>query len=220
MRRAEHLIMLFTIDPRCIIYLFTNAIQTHWRRIWFWPKRIRIYVTFCDGLCLCWVNKHHWESFSWDVMIVAIWYLTMELHQTNFSSNLNYDGKIIHEMVPWSVSDTDQGTISWMILQSGVLYHLSVLHRAQLNIVINNAATRPECIFQSMGLFSDTQNCGLRMRRKCQERFPPPPRVSDPDMHHGTCVTHVPWCMSGSLTSGFLWNRLRGKTFPAFPAHG
>ena len=24
--------------------------------------------------------------------------------------------------------------------------------------------------------------------------------VSDPDMHHGTCVTHVPWCMLGSLT--------------------
>ena len=23
------------------------------------------------------------------------------------------------------------------------------------------------------------------------------PLVSDPDMHHGTCVTHVPWCMSG-----------------------
>ena len=39
----------------------------------------------------------------------------------------------------------------------------------------------------------------------------PPPRVSDPDMHHGTCVTHVPWCMSGSLTSGFLWSRWRGK---------
>ena len=41
--------------------------------------------------------------------------------------------------------------------------------------------------------------------------FYPPPRVSDPGMHHGTCVTHVPWCMSGSLTSGFLWNRWRGK---------
>ena len=26
------------------------------------------------------------------------------------------------------------------------------------------------------------------------------PLVSDPDMHHGTCMTHVPWCMSGSLT--------------------
>ena len=49
--------------------------------------------------------------------------------------------------------------------------------------------------------------------------FPPPPRVSDPDMHHGTCLTHVPWCMPGSLTSGFLWSRWRGKAFPAFPAH-
>ena len=39
----------------------------------------------------------------------------------------------------------------------------------------------------------------------------PSPRASDPDMHHGTCVTHVPWCMPGSLTSGFLWSRLRGK---------
>ena len=35
----------------------------------------------------------------------------------------------------------------------------------------------------------------------------PPRRVSDPDMHHGTCMTHVPWWMLGSLTSGFLWSR-------------
>ena len=28
------------------------------------------------------------------------------------------------------------------------------------------------------------------------------PLVSDPGMHHGTCVTHVLWCMSGSLTYG------------------
>ena len=39
----------------------------------------------------------------------------------------------------------------------------------------------------------------------------PPPGVSDPDMHHGTCVTHVPWCMPGSLTSGLLWRQWRGK---------
>ena len=41
--------------------------------------------------------------------------------------------------------------------------------------------------------------------------FPQPPRVSYPDMHYGTCVTHVPWCMPGSLTSGFLWSRWWGK---------
>ena len=27
----------------------------------------------------------------------------------------------------------------------------------------------------------------------------PPPLVSDPDMHHGTCMTHVPWCMPDRL---------------------
>ena len=33
--------------------------------------------------------------------------------------------------------------------------------------------------------------------------FFPPPWVSDPDMHHDRCVTHVPWCMPGSLTVSF-----------------
>ena len=41
--------------------------------------------------------------------------------------------------------------------------------------------------------------------------FPLAQRVSDPSMHHGMCMTHVPWCMSGSCTSGFLWSRWRGK---------
>ena len=41
--------------------------------------------------------------------------------------------------------------------------------------------------------------------------FSPPPRVSEPHMHHGTCVTHVPWCMPGSLTSSFLWSRWQGR---------
>ena len=45
------------------------------------------------------------------------------------------------------------------------------------------------------------------MRGECRERLPRhqlrmKPLVSDPGMHHGTCVTHVPWCMSGLLTSG------------------
>ena len=41
--------------------------------------------------------------------------------------------------------------------------------------------------------------------------FSPPLRVSDADMHHDTCVTHVPWCMPGLLTIGFLWSRWWGK---------
>ena len=48
-------------------------------------------------------------------------------------------------------------------------------------------------------------------RRECRERFPRhrlkrKPLVNDPGMHHGTCVTHVPSCMSGSLTCGGVKN--------------
>ena len=35
--------------------------------------------------------------------------------------------------------------------------------------------------------------------------------VSDPGKHHGTCVTHVPWCMSGTLT------RSGGENVPGIP---
>ena len=48
---------------------------------------------------------------------------------------------------------------------------------------------------------------GLHMRREYQERFPRHSWVSYPDMHHGTCVTHVPWCMP----CGFPLSRWRGK---------
>ena len=63
----------------------------------------------------------------------------------------------------------------------------------------------------TMGLLPDTQNCRLRMRQECWEHFPhhrlqKKPLVSDPGMHYGRCITHVLWCMSGSLTS-----RCRGK---------
>ena len=46
--------------------------------------------------------------------------------------------------------------------------------------------------------------------------FSPPPQIGDPDMHHGTCVTNVPWCMPGLLTNGFLWSRWWGK-LPGIP---
>ena len=61
--------------------------------------------------------------------------------------------------------------------------------------------------FFCMGLLPDMQNCGLRMRPECRESFfhlrlQGKPLVSDPGMHYSTCIIHVPWCMSGSLTRG------------------
>ena len=64
-----------------------------------------------------------------------------------------------------------------------------------------------------MGLLPDTQNGGLRMRRECfpGHRLQRKPLVGDPGMHHGTCVTHVPWWMSGLLTPG------GGENVPGIP---
>ena len=45
-----------------------------------------------------------------------------------------------------------------------------------------------------------------------RRRFQREALVSNPGMHHGTCVTHVPWCMSGSLT------RSDGENVPGIPS--
>ena len=37
------------------------------------------------------------------------------------------------------------------------------------------------------------------------------PLVSHPSIHHGACITQVPWCMSGSLTRG------GGENVPSIP---
>ena len=44
-----------------------------------------------------------------------------------------------------------------------------------------------------------------------RHRFQRKPLVSDPGMHHGTCVTYVPWCMLGSLAWG------DGENVPGIP---
>ena len=58
-------------------------------------------------------------------------------------------------------------------------------------------------------------NWGLCVHRECRERFHRHRQrkqlVSDRGMHHGTCVTHVPWCMSRSLTRG------DGENVPGIP---
>ena len=48
-------------------------------------------------------------------------------------------------------------------------------------------------------------------------KFSPPPRVSDPDMHHGTCIAHVPRCMSGSLLS-VSFDVGGGENVPGIPS--
>ena len=49
------------------------------------------------------------------------------------------------------------------------------------------------------------------LERFSRHRLQRKPLVSDPGMHHGTCFTHVPWCMSGSPTRG------GGENVPGIP---
>ena len=74
----------------------------------------------------------------------------------------------------------------------------------------------------SMGLLPDTYTCGLCMRRECRERFSRhrfhrEPLVSDPGMHHGTCVTHgmanPRWCGKRSRRMRNLPFYVSGKRF-------
>ena len=56
------------------------------------------------------------------------------------------------------------------------------------------------------------------MRRECRKCFPRLPLqmkslVSDPGMHSGTCLTHVPWCMSGKRSR--YSRRMRNFTYLA-----
>ena len=48
------------------------------------------------------------------------------------------------------------------------------------------------------------------MRRECRERFPRR-ELAIPTCITARAVTHVPWCMPGSLTSDFLWSSWWGK---------
>ena len=117
----------------------------------------------------------------------------------------------------WPVSDTTQLVpicFQWM----GYDLVVSTLVTAEggKRVTLRSCDVRIETGIHLMKQFAHgplTRYWKLRMAHAPEfpGTFSPWPRVSDPDMHHGTCVTHVPWRMPGSSTGGFLWSRWRGK---------
>ena len=65
-----------------------------------------------------------------------------------------------------------------------------------------------------MGLLPDTQNRGLRMRRKCRERFPRHRGLAIPTCIKARAVMHA-----GIANQRFPLKSVAGKMFPASPAH-
>ena len=72
----------------------------------------------------------------------------------------------------------------------------------------------PEDVSQCVGLLTRYVKLWVAHVPGEPGTFSSAPRVNDPEMHHGTCVTHVPWCMPGPLPSGFLWTVGRGENVP------
>ena len=114
--------------------------------------------------------------------------------------------------------------LSWAILIHFVkLYALwrevqSVHSHEQNNFVILTFTLRHFCF-----ILLAWASCQVRKIASCAcagnpETFSPPQRVSDPDIHHGTCVTRAV-IYAGIAYQRFPLKSMAEKTFPAFLAH-
>ena len=86
---------------------------------------------------------------------------------------------------------SDMNTYAWLI----ILYSNLIAEISSVWFISDRSIHGP---------LAKNLNYGLCMHSQCGKRFPHY-WVSDSHLHHGTCVTHVPWCILGSLSSGFLW---------------
>ena len=94
-----------------------------------------------------------------------------------------------------------------IILQKSVTYLLEHLrgtyysHKSPNNVIINS---RYKTIVISVSHEPLAKYIKLQVAHApgMPGTLSAPPRISGPDMHHGTCKTHVPWCMPVSFEVG------------------
>ena len=161
---------------------------------WCWKRLRHIHCRWWhwDYLCHAWSWGHTARTKPYHVIIIHF--------QFWLSKNPAHAGRhhIYYVFALWLRNilanhwEHNQMLQAWMSLERVPLIHLS---RWQS---IKNE-TRLQTFKMSMCLLPDRKNCGLCMRQECWECFP----------HHRGLV--IPTCMSGSVTSGFLWSRWGGK---------
>ena len=106
---------------------------------------------------------------------------------------------------------TTQTMVTWVMWHERTIkYLIDGIDKNTVFVVLSNLCSVVFCWnllwpILTMGFLPDTRNLGLCMRQECQEHFhrhrlQRKPLVNDLSVYHGTCVTHAPWCMSGSLT--------------------
>ena len=104
----------------------------------------------------------------------ALWRCFYILQQV-FSSFVSNEGYQVHKIVWWIIFRKSHATGPSM---------LQITANCPYERLINFVTGKQKMIpFLAMGLLPDTQNCGLRMRRECRERFPRRRRLAMP-----TCI--------------------------------
>ena len=77
-----------------------------------------------------------------------------------------------------------------------------VVFLERFRCILNEASVYYPCIHGPLTRYVKMECWGRFSRHRLQMK----PLVSDPGMHHGTCVTHVSWCISWSLNPRWRGN--------------
>ena len=157
------------------------------------------------------------------LMLIDVAKMVQEVQMSDCLSMYVFDEYVCSWLIINDITSTQIPTAYYTNPRlSGVLYdHYKLISAAIEGRVAGGMAPDGFLIMHIDGLWASYQ---IRKIAGCacagntgnvfpHRRLQRKPLGSDPDMHHGTCVTHMPWCMSGSLTRG------AGKTVKAFPEH-
>ena len=139
-----------------------------------------------------------------------------------FSASIqNSDGPSRYDFLTWDIQDMPTetnlfGLFVYNVFWQGPIEKIAVKLDLLLLVYLSIDCLEMDVIMLLMGLLSYTKNAGCACAGNAGDHFPRhrlqrKPLVSDPGIHHGTCLTHVPCCMSGSLTRG------GGENVPGIP---
>ena len=111
-----------------------------------------------------------------------------------------FSSSFCNKAMPWTTSSHKTRTAKCMCLKTTIM-------------CIQVIAFDFQCVMWSKLHEPPTRYLKMRVAHapRMSGTFSSPPRVSDPDMHRGMRVTHVPWCMPISLTSVFFSGWWWGK---------
>ena len=168
---------------------------------------------------LCFVEVIHWLIFATSIRLtsLALWQ-SNDCPSASKATLMNMDKYFmwihyerLHNHNKQSTTKPCAYFLGYTVWCQMLLYMIWFIMEARLHMLFFLTCTY-KSLFIKKGIFKNHSPWASYQIRKMANAhapgmpgtFSPPPWVSDPDMHHGTCVTHVPWCMPGSLTSSFL----------------